>query len=269
MNKTLACIVLFITLTACATSPTGRKQFVFMPESQMIVMGVQSFHKIQADTPPVKVSAVTDYVQCVADALTQLPQVKKQSADWEVVVFDDMAVNAFALPGGKIGVYKGLLTVAENQHQLAAVMGHEVGHVLARHGNERVSQNFAVGQTLSLLENWMVASNTKYRETAMAALGLGSRFGVLLPFSRLHESEADNIGLELMARAGFDPRQSVSLWQNMGKGGGKTPPEFMSTHPSHKTRIDDLNAEMSNAASLYNSAKAAGKRPGCKAPKLR
>ncbi len=269
MSKPLVSILLLFVLTACATSPTGRKQFIFMPESQMIVMGVQSFHKMQADMPTVKEPAIIQYVQCVADALTQLPKVQAQSADWEVVVFDEMAVNAFALPGGKIGVYKGLLSVAENQHQLAAVMGHEVGHVLARHGNERVSQNFAIGQTLSLLENWMTASNTKNREVAMAALGLGSQFGVLLPFSRLHESEADNIGLDLMARAGFDPRQSVYLWQNMGKDGGKAPPEFMSTHPSHKTRIDDLNAEMPRVDLLYSSAKAAGKTPDCKVPGIR
>jgi len=266
MNKLLLTI-LFISLTACATSPTGRGQLIFMPESQMAAMGLQAFQQMKNETPPVKDQAITEYVQCVADAITQLPEVKKYSADWEVVVFDDMAVNAFALPGGRIGVYKGLLAVAENQHQLAAVMGHEVGHVLAQHGNERVSQNFATSQTLALLENWMAAKNVAYRETAMTALGLGSQFGVLLPFSRLHESEADSIGLGLMARAGFDPRQSVNLWQNMGKG-GKSQAEFMSTHPSHKTRIRDLTAEMSKAMQQYSEANAAGRQPDCRAVKI-
>ncbi len=263
MKKWFAGVVVLVVLAACATSPTGRKQFIFMSESKMAAMGVQSFQQMQQDVPVLEDEAVNAYVQCVADALTQLPRVQAQSSDWEVVVFDADAVNAFALPGGKIGVYTGLLNVAENQHQLAAVMGHEVGHVLARHGAERVSQNVAIDQALSLLENWMAVSNVQNRELAMSALGLGSQFGVLLPFSRLHESEADNIGLELMASAGFDPRQSVNLWQNMGKNGGKAPPEFMSTHPSHETRIEDLNAEMATATPLYEAAQAAGNRPNC------
>ena len=265
MKRTLVALILLLTLSACATSPTGRKQLIVMPEAQMIVMGVQSFQQIQDETPEVKDPAIVRYVQCVADAITALPEVQRASNDWQVVVFDDPTVNAFALPGGKIGVYKGLLGVAENQNQLAAVIGHEVGHVLAHHGNERVSQNFVVSQSLSLLENWMAANNTKNRELAMTALGLGSQYGILLPFSRLHESEADNIGQTLMAEAGFDPRESITLWQNMSKG-GKTPPEFLSTHPSHKTRIQDLNAHMPEAMQRYNNAQAAGKRPNCIAP---
>lgn len=268
MYKKITLVTLFVALTACAVSPTGRKQFIFMPESQMVVMGVQSFSQMRDETPPVKDAAINNYVQCVADAITRLPKVQENSADWEVVVFDAPEVNAFALPGGKIGVYKGLLGVAETPDQLAAVLGHEVGHVLAHHGNERVSQNFAVGQTLSLLENWMAANNTANRQMVMSALGLGSQVGVLLPFSRLQESESDQIGLELMAQAGFDPRESVKLWQNMGKNGSQQPPQFMSTHPSHGTRINELNEAMPQALALYQQARSAGKQPACKAPKL-
>lgn len=268
MYKTLTLATLFVALTACAVSPTGRKQFIFMPESQMVVMGVQSFHQMRDETPQVKDPAINSYVQCVAGAITRLPSVQQYSADWEVVVFDSPAVNAFALPGGKIGVYKGLLGVAETPDQLAAVLGHEVGHVLARHGNERVSQNFAVGQTLSILDNWMAANNNTNRQMLMSALGLGSQVGVLLPFSRLQESESDKIGLELMAQAGFNPAESVNLWQNMGKDGGKQPPQFLSTHPSHATRIDQLKAAIPGVQGSYQQAKAAGKRPGCKAPKV-
>ena len=264
--KKLSFVLLVLTLSACAVSPTGRKQLVFMPESQMVSMGLQSFAQMKQDTARVKDAAINNYVQCVADAITRLPQVQKNSRDWEVVVFDEPTVNAFALPGGRIGVYKGLLMVATTADQLAAVMGHEVGHVLANHGNERVSQNLAIGQSLSLLENWMSANNTAYRQQAMSLLGLGSKFGVLMPFSRLHESEADEIGQILMAKAGFDPRQSVTLWQNMGKSGGKAPAEFLSTHPSNATRIEKLNAGMGKAMTYYN---AAPKKAGCKMPVMK
>ena len=268
MKNKVILMTLFAVLAACATSPTGRKQLIFMPESQMVVMGVQSFNQMKDQTPEVKDAAINNYVQCVAGAITSLPTVQNNSADWEVVVFDDATVNAFALPGGKIGVYKGLLTVAETQGQLAAVLGHEVGHVLAHHGNERVSQNFAVGQTLALLENWMAAGNKSNRDTVMSALGLGAQVGVLLPFSRLHESEADRIGLDLMAQAGFDPHESVTLWENMGKDGGKQPPQFLSTHPSHSTRIEQLNGAIPQVLPLYQQAQTEGKRPACKVPKL-
>jgi predicted Zn-dependent protease len=254
---------------ACAVSPTGRKQLTLMPDSQMTVMGVQSFNEIQDQTPAVKDPAINTYVQCVAGAITRLPEVRKQSADWQVVVFDDKTVNAFALPGGKIGVYKGLLPVAQTPAQLAAVLGHEVGHVLARHGNERVSQQFAVSESLAVLDAWMAAGNKANRESAMALLGLGTQVGVLLPFSRAQESEADAIGEELMARAGFDPRESITLWRNMSQAGGGQPPEFLSTHPANETRIKGLQSGMGRAVKAYQQAQAAGVRPACQAPALK
>lgn len=256
-------IVSVLILTACATSPTGRKQFVFMPESQMTVMGVRSFQQIQQDMPRVKDAKVNAYVQCVGNAITRLPDVQRYSKDWEIVVFEDPNVNAFALPGGKIGVYRGLLGVAETADQLAAVMGHEVGHVLARHGNERVSQQFAVGESMALLEGWMASQNVGHRNSAMALLGLGTQVGILLPFSRVQESEADEVGQKLMAQAGFDPRASVALWHNMGKDGSRQPPQFLSTHPSHSTRISDLQAGMAEPLKLYEQARAAGRSPNC------
>lgn len=266
MLKIVIQLLLVALLFACATSPTGRRQLVLLPESQLVVMGVQSFSQIQDNTPIEKSAAVNNYVQCVADAITRLPQVQEQSSDWEVVVFDSKDVNAFALPGGKIGVYNGLLTAAQTPSQLAAVIGHEVGHVLARHGNERVSQQFAAQQGLAVLDTWMASNNAGNRQAVMGLLGLGTQVGVLMPFSRIQESEADKIGLHLMAMAGFDPRESVTLWQNMGKSGGKSPPEFLSTHPSHDTRISDLEAGMASAVGRYEEARAAGRRPMCKAP---
>lgn len=270
MNKRqviLCSLVIAGLLTACATTPTGRKQLRIVPESQLVVMGVQSFHEIQAKTPVVKDGALTQYVRCVADKITQLPRVRKQSTDWEVQVFDEATVNAFALPGGKIGVYAGLLNVAKTPDQLAAVLGHEVGHVLANHGNERVSQQFALNQTITLLDGWMQQGNKKNRDLAMATLGLGGQFGILLPFSRLHESEADDIGQSLMAQAGFDPRESVALWQNMASASKGAPPEFMSTHPSHETRIDNLTSGLKKQVAVYQQAIAKDGKPSCTPPR--
>ena len=251
---------------SCAVSPTGREQLMMMPESQMAAMGAESFEEIKKKTPQDTDPAVNAYVRCVADAITSLPAVRKESASWEVVVFDDKQINAFALPGGKIGVYKGLLSVAKTQGQLAAVLGHEVGHVLAHHGNERVSQQFAVGEALALIDSWMAVKNTGSRHTAMAVLGLGAQVGILLPYSRIHESEADRIGQDLMARAGFDPQESVALWRNMAKVSGGQPPEFLSTHPSHGSRIKDLQAGLANTVPVYEQAQAVGHRPQCRAP---
>ncbi len=173
-------------------------------------------------------------------------------------MFKDESPNAFALPGGKMGVYTGMLEVAENQDQLAAVLGHEVGHVLAQHANERMSQQQVTSIGLA------VAAGTGLDSASMQALGLGAQIGILLPYSRTHESEADIIGLDLMAKAGFDPRESVQLWKNMQKAGGGTPPEFLSTHPSSGTRIDNLIGQMANALQTYNDARARGNKPNCK-----
>lgn len=162
------------------------------------------------------------------------------------MVFDSDQVNAFALPGGKIGVYTGLLNVAVNQDQLATVIGHEVAHVLADHSNERLSQSQLANTGLSITSVALGSSEYKqYQGMTMAALGLGVQYGVILPYGRTQESEADIVGLEYMAKAGFDPNQSVDLWKNMAKAsGGNQPPELLSTHPSHSTRIKDLQTKI-------------------------
>jgi predicted Zn-dependent protease len=257
-------IRLFALITAlalqvgCATSPTGRSQLVLMPENEINQMGLQAFTTIKQETK-VERSAVTNrYVQCVAQAIT-----REVGGNWEVVVFNDTDVNAFALPGGKIGVYTGLLKVTENQDQLATVIGHEVAHVLAHHSNERVSQKFAVEQGLALI-NAIANPQSGTGQTLMGLLGVGAQYGVLMPYSRIQESEADILGLDLMAKAGFDPRQSTRLWVNMGRAGGGQPPEFLSTHPSHSSRISDLNRHMQVALQLQSRARQQGKRPACK-----
>ena len=252
---------LSVLLTACATSPTGRMQLALLPDSQMNAMGLQAFDELKATTPKEQDPNLIAYVSCVANAVTA--ELGAEGGAWEVVLFKDPAVNAFALPGGHIGVYTGLLSAAKNQDQLAAVLGHEVAHVLARHGNERVSTNMAVQQGTQLIGALAGAQDEAKRTQLMSLLGLGAQVGVLLPFSRVQESEADRIGLAMMARAGFDPQQSVHLWENMAQTGGQSPPEFLSTHPSHKTRIADLQKHMPEVLPLYEAARAAGKQPRC------
>jgi len=254
-------IVLFLAAAlagGCATAPTGRSQLVLMPESQMDQMGVQAFTNIKDETPVATNRTTNSYVQCVGRAIT-----REVGGNWEIVVFRDDAANAFALPGGKIGVNTGLLKVAENQHQLATVIGHEVAHVQAHHSNERVSQRFAVDQGLGLITA-IASPQSATGQTLMGLLGVGAQYGILLPYSRVQESEADILGLDLMAKAGFDPRESVKLWVNMGKAGGAQPPEFLSTHPSDNTRIRGLEGRMPVAVNLQNRAIQAGKRPDCR-----
>ncbi len=233
-----------------------------LSSQELDAMGEQSFRQLEQSTPVDRDPQTNSYVRCVADAIVR--QVPGNSGKWEVVTFEDESANAFALPGGKIGVYTGLLKVAQNEDQRAAVIGHEVGHVLAQHANERMSQQLAVQGGLGLLG--AVAgggANPALSQGAMQALGLGAELGILLPYGRVQESEADVIGLDLMARAGFDPRASVTLWHNMDRAGGGQPPEFLSTHPSHGTRIDNLQANMPRAEQTYRVALEHGERPEC------
>lgn len=261
MNRLKPIILSSITLSllACTSSPTGRSQIILFSDQQMSSLGSESFAEMKKEQKISTDKAVTDYVQCVTNAI--LPNVPKQDSfsQWEVVVFDSEQVNAFALPGGKIGVYTGLLDVAENQDQLATVIGHEIAHVLADHSNERMSQAQLANAGLQITN--VALNNTDYKAEAMAALGLGVQYGVLLPYGRTQESESDILGLELMAKAGFDPYQSIDLWKNMAKAsGGNQPPELLSTHPSHDTRIADLKDK---ADSLPNYASS---RPQCNKP---
>jgi predicted Zn-dependent protease len=244
-------------IMGCATSPLGRTQLTLLPESQIDAMGVEAFNTMKQEAALENDAAVNQYVRCITNAIVAV-----SGGQWEVVVFRDDEPNAFALPGGKIGVNTGLLRVATNQDQLATVIGHEIAHVLSKHGNERVSQEFAVQIGMELI-NAVAQPQTQTGQTLLGLLGVGAQFGVLMPFSRVQESEADMLGIDLMAKAGFDPRQSVLLWQNMSAAGGGSPPEFLSTHPSHSTRIQDLQQRMNLALNYYEQARSAGRVPKC------
>jgi len=250
--------------SACATSPLGRRQLVLFPAGEMAQMGVAAYDQMKQETPLSTDARSSAYVRCVADAITAELDGAAAGHTWEVQVFADDAVNAFALPGAKIGVYEGLLEVAQNQDQLATVIGHEVAHVLARHSNERVSTAYAAETGAQLVAVAAGAATGSSQQELYAMLGLGAQVGVLLPFGRAQESEADLLGLDLMASAGFDPRQSVPLWHNMdAAAGGERPPDFLSTHPGPATRIAQLEGRMPTALELHDAARAAGKSPRC------
>ncbi len=240
-----------ILAVGCVTSPTGRTQLKLVSDAEMAQMGATAFQQLKTKTPPSKDGKANAYVQCVANAI-----VREVGGSWEVQVFDSKEVNAFALPGGKIGVFTGLLKVADNQNQLAAVIGHEVAHVLAGHSAARVSNQMAAQLGVSL--------GSAVTGVSPDMIGMGANLLLLMPYGRGDETEADVLGLDLMARAGFDPRQAPALWVNMGRAnGGNAPPEFMSTHPSNESRIRDLNSHMPKSLPYYEQARSQGKNPRC------
>jgi predicted Zn-dependent protease len=254
---------------ACATSPLGRSQFMFVGDDEMDKVGVEAFEQLKSQGKVSSEPSANAYVTCVANAITAVLDPKEipgGPGPWEVRVFQDDTANAFALPGRKIGVHTGLLPVAKTQDQLATVLGHEVGHVIARHGAERVSDQYATqigAQGIGVLLGAVSDPSSPLHAGAMAALGVGAQ-GVVLKFSRTQESEADWIGLKLMGRAGFDPRESVELWKNMDAASkGNRPIEFLSTHPNPDTRIKDLQQRIPEAQQLADQARAQGRHPRC------
>ncbi|MDO9453695.1 MAG: M48 family metallopeptidase [Stagnimonas sp.] len=261
LRQTFITLTLTALVVACATSPLGRRQFVLISDGEVTQAGVASFKDMQKKLPQSKDARQVAYVNCVAAAIVDdIPRLQTKGtlrvpSSWEVSVFDSKDVNAFALPGGKIGVYTGLLKIAATQDQLAAVIGHEVSHVLAGHSAERYSETMA-SQVGSVLVQATTGVNGQLIDMATNAF-------ILLPFSRTHETEADLLGLDLMAGAGFDPRQSIALWQNMARAGGSKPAEFMSSHPSDETRIRNLSERLNTAMPIYEQAKAAGRQPRC------
>jgi len=234
---------------------------VLFSEDYMSNQGVATYQQIQDELPVSSNSRQNNYAVCVTSyIINALAPEQRRDNDWEVTVFDNEQANAFALPGGKMGVFTGLLEVAANQHQLAAVMAHEVGHVLARHSNERASQTALRNIGIAAAQQAGVSDST------LQLIDFGANLGFFLPFNRTQESEADEVGIMLMARAGFDPQESINLWNNMAAASGDRPPEFMSTHPSPSTRISDLKRLLPEAESLWLAARNQGRLPDCIAP---
>jgi len=268
MKKLFSVCFILLALSACSTSSTGRKQVSLYSNAELNHMGITSFDKMKKEIPISKDQATNDFVLCVADAITANVSESAHQGEWEVVVFDSAQVNAFALPGGKIGVYTGILQVTENQDQLAAIIGHEVGHVIEHHSNERLSANKMSNVGMAVATIALGASDIDNKGLWVAGLGIGIQYGVIMPYSRSHESEADIVGQDLMARSGFAPQASVHLWQNMSKLNKNSPPEFMSTHPSNETRITQLNKHLTLSQPYYLAEVNGGNAPQCLKPKV-
>ena len=246
-------------LTGCSTvKETGRSQLMLVSPSEEAKMGLSAFAQIKQQEKISTDPVLNARIQTIGKRIAVSVGHETPNAQWEFVVFDSPTVNAFALPGGKVGVYTGLIKLSASDDEIAIVMGHEIAHVTSRHGAERTSQNYAIiGVGLAAA----VAMETQHvdpakRNLALAAYGVGASVGYMLPFSRLHESEADSVGLRFAAGAGYDPRAGATFWRKMAAQGGSKPPEFLSTHPSDATRIANLQALAPQYMTLYQQSKA-------------
>jgi predicted Zn-dependent protease len=268
MNKLLHISILAALTAACATSPTGRKQLDLVSDQQAAQAGNQSFQQIKKQTQVDQNPAANTYAECIVHALSVATGAPRGGGNWVVTVFkDDKTVNAFALPGGHVSVYTGIFKVAKTPGELAAVLGHEMGHVQAGHGAERISDQEAasVGVDLAALLAGIDRSSAK-GQAAMAALGAGATVGVLLPYSRAQESEADKLGTQYMAEAGWDPHEALELWRNMMGSNQGAPPAFLSDHPADAKRLQDLQAQLPDDMQRYQKAQKQGRHPECTPP---
>lgn len=260
----MGAFMLAAVVVACSTNPvTGRRQFKLVPESQLQGMANQQYREFLSTNRVVSPSADRDAEmvrrvgQRLATSITNYYKAQKQGSilegyKWEFNLVNDKAANAWAMPGGKIVVYTGLLSITQNEAALANVLGHEISHALFQHGNERMSQGLAaqgLGTGLSLaLANKPAATQNLFQQ----AFGVTTQLGVLLPFSRKHELEADRYGMRWAAMAGYNPREAIALWQRMEKmSNGQKPPEFASTHPSEGRRIQELQRYLPEALKYY------------------
>ncbi|MGD2010859.1 MAG: M48 family metallopeptidase [Desulfobacterales bacterium] len=258
-------VLLVAVVWGCAEVPiTGRQSLHLVPESELLTLSLQQYNdvlqksKLSTDNQKVaKVRRVGNRIAKAAESFLAESghQDLIKNFQWQFnLIEDDETANAWVMPGGKAAVYTGILPFTKDETGLAVVLGHEVGHALANHGNERMSQGLLANMGGMALSAAISSQPQMTQELAMAAFGAGASIGVLLPYSRLQESEADHIGLILMARAGYDPRQAVPFWQRMNKAPGSRPPELLSTHPAPETRIANLKALIPQAMAYYRGS---------------
>jgi predicted Zn-dependent protease len=239
------------------TNPeTGRTERVSMSPQQEQALGLQAYQEVLSSSQVIQSGREAETVHRVAQKIAAATGEGGKDFNWDVSLVNSPQVNAFCLPGGKIVVYTGILPAAQNEAGLATVLGHEVAHAIARHGAQRVFQNSLVQTALVGAAYSLSDMDYRKRQTIMGLLGAGAQYGVILPFSRNDETEADQMGLIYMARAGYDPRESIAFWERMSATGGNQPPEFLSTHPSHGTRVENLKAFLPRAMEEYEKAKA-------------
>jgi len=263
-NKTIILLITIFFLVACQTVPiTHRRQISLLPESQMIGMSLTNYQEFLQQHPVSKNKEKQEMVKRVGDkisqAVTQFMKSKhlgKRIKDyqWEFTLVDENIPNAWCMPGGKVVVYTGILPFTQTEAGLAVVMGHEIAHAIARHGNERMSQSMLLQFGGMALSSAIDSKPEKTKAIFLGAYGIGTKLGLSLPFSRTHETEADKLGLVFMAMAGYNPEEAVTFWERMSKSGGQKPPEMLSTHPSDETRIKDLKAFLPEAMKYYKKA---------------
>lgn len=254
----LAALVL---ASGCSSVPiTGRSQLNLLPESEMMGMSLTAYQEFLSQNQVLPASdARSAQVRRIGDRLAQAAtkylndvgaSERVAGFQWEFNTVNDPTVNAWCMPGGKVVVYTGILPVTQDDAGLAVVMGHEIAHAIARHGNERMSQSLAIQGAGMTLEALTASKPGLTRDIFLQSYGIGSQLG-MLAYSRKHETEADKMGLVFMAMAGYDPRTAPAFWQRMAGQGGAKPPEFLSTHPSDETRAHDLEAYMPEALKYY------------------
>jgi len=249
---------------ACSSVPiTGRKQLNLVPDDQINAMAAAQYDTVLMTNKLSKNKEQTAMIkrcgariQKAVETYFESKNASSQLAgyEWEFNLIESKEVNAWCMPGGKVAFYTGILPVCKDETGVAVVMGHEVAHAIAKHGNERMSQAMLAQYGSVALDAALANNSAGTRQMAAMAFGLGAQFGALLPFSRKQESEADHLGLVFMAMAGYDPQAAVPFWQRMAEGGGGKPPEFMSTHPSDDTRIANLKKLMPEAMKYYKPA---------------
>ncbi|HAV13535.1 MAG TPA: hypothetical protein DCX06_08625 [Opitutae bacterium] len=248
-------LLVLVFLSGCHTVPqTGRSALHLVPNDQLASMSAAQFGQLKQETPISRDPTYNAMVRRVGERIAYVAAPDMPNAQWEFVVFeDDSQINAFAMPGGKVAVYTGIFKVAKTEDDLAIVMGHEVAHVAAGHGNERVSQQLLAAGGALALQFGTSDMDSGDRQLLMAAYGAGTTVGVILPYSRYHESEADEIGLLYAAKAGYDPRAAIGFWERMAQQSQGAPPEFLSTHPAGATRARKLNEIMPKAMEAYRN----------------
>ena len=249
----MAVLTLVTLIGACTKTPvTGRRAFILLSEEEELKLGADAYKEALKSEKICGDNATLSMVKKLGGQIEAVSG--REKWNWEFKVIDNAkTMNAFALPGGKVAIYTGIIKPALNEAGLAAIMGHEVAHAVARHGAQRVSQSLLVQAGLTAAS--LSVDDPKQKEAIIGGLGAGAALGILLPFSREHESEADQIGLIYMAKAGYDPAQAIAFWERFKKAtGGDGPPEFLSTHPAPSSRIRALKKALPKALEEYKKS---------------
>jgi metalloendopeptidase OMA1, mitochondrial len=233
---------------------TGRKSHVALSVEQESALGLQSYEQVLAQSQTIDSGPELEIVRRVVQRLAPATGTAGKNFDWRVSLVQSDRINAFCLPGGKIVVYSGILPVANSEAGLATVLGHEIAHATSRHGAQRLLEQNLTQTAIAGLAGSLSDMDYEKQVAILSAFGAGAQYGVLMPFSRKQESEADHIGLIYMGRAGYDPHESIAFWRRMEQANPAQPPQFLSDHPSHGTRIQQLESWMPQAVQEYNSA---------------